>query len=69
VPLRTGDEAVIVVSDVKAGDPADVPVTERDQRQRLLAEQAAQLEVAAYAGNVRDAATVRVPDEVLNPQF
>ncbi len=69
LPLRSGDEAVVVVSGVRPGDPETIPVAERDQRQRLLAEQAAQLEVAGYAANVRDAASVRVPDEVLNPDF
>ena len=40
---------------------------ERDQRQRQLADQAARAELTGYAGNVRDVADVRIPDEILNP--
>ena len=69
VPLRSGDEAVMLVTGVEAGAPDSVPVAERDQRQRLLADQRAQMEITGYAENVRAAATVRVPDEVIDPDF
>ena len=69
VPLRNGDTAVIDVLAVESGTPDDIPVADRDQRQRQLADQAANLEAAAYAAEVRDAASVRIPDDVLNPQF
>ena len=69
VTLQTGDIAVVMISGVEVGDPEAIAVAERDQRQRLLAEQTAQLEAAAYAANVRDEATVRIPDEVLDPDF
>jgi hypothetical protein len=40
---------------------------ERDQRQRQLADQAARAELTGYAGNVSQAAEVRIPDDILNP--
>ncbi len=42
---------------------------ERDQRQRQLADQAARAELTSYVGNVREQATVRIPDDILNPQY
>lgn len=69
VPLGSGDEAVLVLSAVELGQPGLVPQEERDQRQRELADQAAQTEIFGYAGDVRDRATVRIPDVVLNPQL
>jgi peptidyl-prolyl cis-trans isomerase D len=69
VPLGNGDEAVILVSAVERGDPERLPVAERDQRLSQLADQAAQQEMIGYAAGVRERASVRVPDEVLEPQF
>jgi peptidyl-prolyl cis-trans isomerase D len=67
IALASGGQAVIVLTGVEAGQPASMTQQERDQRQRQLAEQAARAELTAYAGNVRDSATVRVPPEVLEP--
>ena len=69
VPLSTGGEAVLVISGVEPGEPSAVSQAQRDQRQRELADQAGQIEMNAYAGNVRDKASVSVPDAILNPQF
>jgi peptidyl-prolyl cis-trans isomerase D len=69
IPLRNGDDVILILSAVEAGQPESLPVAERDQRQQLLADQAGQIEISGYAGSVRDAASVRIPDEVLNPQF
>ena len=69
VPLRSGDESVIVLSGVQPGDPEAIAAEVREERLELLAGQNAQIEIAGYAANVSDAADVRVPDEVLNPQF
>jgi hypothetical protein len=32
-----------------------------------LADQAARADLTGYAGNVRESATVRIPDAILNP--
>ena len=69
VPLVNGDRAVLLLSGVEPGEPEDIPRELRDERQRELAEQAAAIELAGYVEGVVDSATVRVPDEVLNPQF
>ena len=69
VPLVNGDRAVLLLSGVQSGDPEDVPRELRDERQRELAEQAAAIELAGYVEGVVDSATVRIPDEILNPQF
>ena len=69
VPLANGDRAVLLLSGVQGGEPEDIPRELRDERQRELAEQAAGIELAGYVEGVVDNATVRIPDEVLNPQF
>jgi len=67
IALANGGQAVIVVTGVEAGEPATMTQTERDQRQRQLADQAARADLTGYAGNVRESATVRIPDAILNP--
>ena len=67
--LANGDHAVLVLSNVQPGQPETVAQTERDQRQRQLADQAARAELASYAGDLRDRATVRIPEEILEPQL
>ena len=67
VALSGGGQAVIVLTGVEAGEPTGMTQTERDQRQRQLAEQSARAELTGYAGNVRAAATVRIPDDILEP--
>jgi peptidyl-prolyl cis-trans isomerase D len=68
VALANGGYVVIAVDGVKPGDPASVPQTERDQRQRQLADQSAYAELTSYVDEVRDEASVRVPDSTLEPQ-
>jgi peptidyl-prolyl cis-trans isomerase D len=65
--LANGGQAVIVLTGVEAGEPATMTQEERDQRQRQLADQAARAELTGYAGNVSQAAEVRIPDDILNP--
>ncbi len=65
--LANGGQAVVVLTGVEAGEPATMTQEERDQRQRQLADQAARAELTAYAGNVSEAAEVRIPDDTLNP--
>jgi hypothetical protein len=49
--------------------PESVPQTERDQRQRQLADQSANSELVSYIGTLRERATVRIPEDVLEPQY
>lgn len=67
--LANGGHAVFMVSKVEAGEPTNVPQGDRDQRQQDLAEQSALAELTSYAGNLRRQATVKIPDEVLNPTY
>jgi peptidyl-prolyl cis-trans isomerase D len=67
VALANGGQAVIVLTNVEPGEPTSMTQAERDQEQQQLADQAARAELTGYIGNVRDAATVRIPDEILNP--
>ncbi|WP_428099935.1 SurA N-terminal domain-containing protein [Candidatus Rariloculus sp.] len=68
-PLANGNRAVLSLSAVEPGEPEAIPREARDERQRELAEQAAGLELSNYVEGVVDRATVRIPDEILNPQF
>jgi peptidyl-prolyl cis-trans isomerase D len=67
VALASGGQAVIVLTGVEAGEPTAMPQAERDARQRALADQAARAELLGYAGSVRAAASVRIPDDILEP--
>lgn len=69
VALADGSHAVLVLSAVQTGVPDNVPQTERDQRQRQLADQAANAELTGYVGTLRERAKVRIPDDVLEPQY
>lgn len=69
VSLASGDQAVVVLSGVRAGAPEDVPRAQRDRQIEQLEQQMALAEISAYAANVTDAATVRIPEEVLEPRF
>jgi hypothetical protein len=69
VPMASGDVAVFVLTAVMPGDPATVPLEQRDRQQLELANDAALSEMTGYAADVRDRATIRIPDEVLAPQF
>ncbi|HVY66794.1 MAG TPA: SurA N-terminal domain-containing protein [Gammaproteobacteria bacterium] len=67
VALANGNHAVLVLSGVQAGEPGSLTQSERDQRQKQLADQSARAELTAYIDSVRDEATVRIPPEVLEP--
>ena len=69
VALANGSHAVLVLANVQPGVPETVAQTERDQRQRQLADNAARAELLSYTGDLRDLATVRIPEEVLEPVF
>jgi peptidyl-prolyl cis-trans isomerase D len=69
VALANGSQAVLVLSGLQAGSPDSVAQAERDQRRRQLADQSAYAELTSYVGTLRDQATVRIPDDVLEPQY
>jgi peptidyl-prolyl cis-trans isomerase D len=67
VALAGGGQAVVVLTGVEAGQPASLTQEERDQRQEQLAQQAARAEINNYASNVSNAASVTIPEDILNP--
>lgn len=67
VPLATGDEAVLQLLAAEPGDPENIPSAEREQLRMQLESRLAATEFEAYASQVREAASVRIPDEVLSP--
>jgi peptidyl-prolyl cis-trans isomerase D len=69
VPLSTGDEAVMIVTGVEPGQPDTVAREQRDQRQRQLSDESSRSEMNGYAAEVRDSASVRIPEDVLTPTF
>jgi peptidyl-prolyl cis-trans isomerase D len=69
VALANGGHAILVLSDVQPGDASTVSQAERDQRQQQLADQSALAELTSYAANLRANATVRIPEEILEPRY
>jgi peptidyl-prolyl cis-trans isomerase D len=69
VPMASGDAAVLVLSAVAPGDPETVPLEQRDRQQVQLIQEGAISELTGYAADVRARATVRIPEEVLDPQL
>ncbi len=69
IPLASGDYAVLMLSAVEAGSIEDIPREARNLQNTQLAEQASMLEVTGYAAEVREDATVRIPEIVLNPVY
>jgi len=69
IPLASGDFAVLLLTNVEPGDVDAVTEEDRDTAARQLTDQAAMFELTGYAGEIRDDATVRIPDLVLNPIF
>jgi len=67
VPLPNGGQAVIVLTGVQAGEPETLTEDEREQRRQQLETQSARSELTGYAGNLRETADVRIPDDILNP--
>jgi len=67
IALANGGQAIIALTGVEPGEPTAMTQDERDQRQRQLADQAARAELTGYVGNVREQASVRIPEEILEP--
>jgi peptidyl-prolyl cis-trans isomerase D len=69
VPLASGDYAVLALSAVEPGQMDAISREERSAQNAQLAENASLFELTGYAAEVREDATVRIPDIVLNPVF
>jgi peptidyl-prolyl cis-trans isomerase D len=68
VPMAAGDYAVLALYAVTPGDPQTIPLEQRDRQQLQRIQESAISELTAYAADVRDRASVRIPDEILEPQ-
>ena len=68
-PTANGDQAVVLLTRVEAGVADDIPVVEREQWQQQLRESMAGVEMNAYATESLRLSDVRVPDEILDPEF
>lgn len=69
VSVATGDQIVVALYEVAPGDPDAIARDDRDARLMQLANQSGLIELSGYAAEVRADATVRIPEEVLEPQF
>jgi peptidyl-prolyl cis-trans isomerase D len=69
VSLASGDSAVFMLSAVEVGQIDAIPRDEQNLRHTQLAEQAGMFELTGYAAEVRNDATVRIPDIVLDPIY
>ena len=67
VALANGDESVVATYAVRPGNVDGLTREELQARLTELAQTTAAFELSSYAQHVRDAATVRIPDEVLDP--
>lgn len=67
VALANGDQAVVLVSRIRPGNADGLTRDELQQRLIGLAQSTANFELGSYAQHVRDQASVRIPEEVLNP--
>ena len=67
VPLANGDEAVVLMTAVRPGSADRLTRDELQARLTALSQATAGFELAGYAQHVRDQASVRIPDEVLDP--
>jgi peptidyl-prolyl cis-trans isomerase D len=70
--LRTavgdGDQAIVLFSRVEPGAPEDITVEAREDGQEELRAAAAEQEFNTYVADALANATIRVPDEILDPQ-
>ena len=57
----------MTVSGVRPGNADSLTREERQQQVNQLSEQLAMYDITSYAGEVREQATVRIPDVVLDP--
>ena len=69
VAMANGDQALLVLSAVEAGQPESILRERRDQRLVQLAQQTGMYEFSGYAAELREKATVRIPEEIFDPSF
>jgi len=67
--VGAGNEAVVLFLAAEAGVPDAIPSEEREQGQQQLTNLSAEAEMQGYAADARQRARVRIPDEVLEPDF
>ena len=67
VALAGGGEAVVLTTAIRPGNADSLTRDELQSRMTALAQAAAGFELAGYAQHVRDDASVRIPDEVIDP--
>ena len=67
VALAGGDEAVVLVTGIRPGNADRLTREELQARLTQMAQATAQFELSGYAQHVREQASVRIPDEVLDP--
>ena len=67
VALAGGGEAVVLTTAIRPGNADSLTRDELQARLTALAQATAGFELAGYAQHVRDDASVRIPDEVIDP--
>ena len=65
--LVGGNQAVFTVFGLRAGDEDSLSLNEQEQLKNQLGQQFATYELTSYVGEVRQQATVRIPETVINP--
>ena len=65
--LAGGDQAVFTVFGLRAGNEDSLSLNEQEQLKNQLGQQFATYELTSYVGEVRQQATVRIPESVINP--
>ena len=66
-PLGNGDQSVVILYQVQPGVPEDIPTAQRENDQQNYRMLISETELNGYLSEARQAAKVRIPDEVLNP--
>jgi len=69
VAMANGDQALLVLFTVEAGQPESIPREQRDQRLAQMSQQMGMYEFSGYSSELREVATVRIPEEIFDPAF
>jgi peptidyl-prolyl cis-trans isomerase D len=65
--LTGGDQAVFTVFGLRGGNEDSLSLNEQEQLKNQLGQQIATYELTSYVGEVRQQATVRIPEAIINP--
>ena len=65
--LIGGDHAVFTVFGLRGGDEDSLTLVEQEQLKNQLGQQIATYELTSYVGEVRQKATVRIPEAIIDP--